>query len=116
MVKISVQNLNIWFGTFHALRQVNIEIQNNEILSIIGPSNSGKTTFLRTLDRMNELEPNFRMSGKVEFENEDIKKIDVGLLRKRVGMVFALPLPLPLSIFDNVAYGVRVHNTNNKKK
>ena len=116
MVKLDVKDLNIWFGPLHVLREVNIEIQANEILSIIGPSNSGKTTFLRMLNRLNELQPNFRMQGIIEFDKEDIKKIDVELLRKKIGTVFALPLPLPLSIFDNVAYGARVHGIKDKKR
>jgi len=116
MVKFETHDLNIWFGTTHAVRQVNIEIQPNEILSIIGPSNSGKTTFLRSLNRMNELNPNYKMTGAVEFEREDVKGIDPEELRRKVGMVFALPLPLPLSIFDNVAYGVKMHGIKDNKK
>ena len=108
-VKFSIKDLNIWFGQHQALKSVNMEVFSNEILSVIGPSNSGKTTFLRMLNRLNELQPNFKMKGSVELDGEDIKELDVELLRKRVGTVFALPLPLPLSIFDNVAYGVRMH-------
>lgn len=115
MVKFSVLGLDIWFGALHALKQVSMEIQANEILSVIGPSNSGKTTFLRMLNRLNDLHQNFRMSGEVKIEDKDIRNIDTELLRKKVGMVFALPLPLPLSIFDNVAYGIRMHGTKNKK-
>jgi phosphate transport system ATP-binding protein len=114
-VKFSVKDLNIWFGSVHALKQVSFGIQANEILSVIGPSNSGKTTFLRMLNRLNDLNQNFKMTGVIKLEQEDIKNIDTELLRKRVGMVFALPLPLPLSIFDNVAYGVRMHGEKNKK-
>ena len=115
MVKFDIKDLNIWFSSVHALKQVSMEIQANEILSVIGPSNSGKTTFLRMLNRLNDLNQNFRMDGEVRFEKEDINKIDVELLRRMIGMVFALPLPLPLSIFDNVAYGVRMHGVKNKK-
>lgn len=115
MVKFDIKDLNIWFGSVHALKKISMEIQANEILSIIGPSNSGKTTFLRMLNRLNDLNQNITMNGTVKLENEDIKNIDMESLRKRVGMVFALPLPLPLSIFDNVAYGVRMHGTKNKK-
>jgi phosphate transport system ATP-binding protein len=93
-----------------------MEIQANEILSIIGPANSGKTSFLRTLNRLNELHANFKMEGTVELDSQDIQKIDIELLRKKVGMVFALPTPLPLSIFDNVTYGVRMHGITNKKQ
>lgn len=116
MVKISIRNLNIWFGSVQALKNLNIEINANEILSVIGPSNSGKTTFLRMLNRLNELESHFRMSGSLNLDQKDVLKIDREQLRKKVGMVFALPLPLPLSIFDNVAYGARMHGISNKKK
>lgn len=116
MIKFNIENLSIWFGEVQALKGVSLNIQANEILSVIGPSNSGKTTFIRMLDRMNELQLNFRMNGKVELDGSDIRKINLELLRKRVGMVFALPLPLPLSIFDNVAYGARMHGITNKNK
>lgn len=116
MVKIRAGNLNIWFGQIHALKGVNIEVEANEILSVIGPSNSGKTSFLRMLNRLNDLHPSFKMSGSLEFDQEDIRKIDIEVLRKKVGMVFALPLPLPLSIFENVAYGVRMHGENNRSR
>jgi len=115
MVKFDIKDLNIWFGPVHALKQVSMGIQANEILSVIGPSNSGKTTFLRMLNRLNDLNQNLKITGAIKLEQEDIKNIDTELLRKRVGMVFALPLPLPLSIFDNVAYGPRIHGTKNKK-
>jgi phosphate transport system ATP-binding protein len=115
MVKFEIHDLDIWFGLIHALKRVSMGIQANEILSVIGPSNSGKTTFLRMLNRLNELNQNFKMVGTIKLEQEDIKNIDPELLRKKVGMVFALPLPLPLSIFDNVAYGVRMHGVKNKK-
>lgn len=116
MVKFSIKNLNIRFGPVCALKDVSLEIQTNEILTIIGPANSGKTTFLRMLNRLNELETNFRLSGKIELDGENILLLDKELLRKRVGMVFALPLPLPLSIFDNVAYGPKMHGISNRKK
>lgn len=92
-----------------------MEIYANEILSVIGPANSGKTTFLRMLNRLNELEANFKMTGQVTLDKKDITKINIELLRKKIGMVFALPLPLPLSVFDNVAYGARMHGIKNKK-
>ncbi len=116
MVKFSVKNLNIWFGQIHALKSVNIEVEANEILSVIGPSNSGKTSFLRMLNRLNDLNSNFKMNGLLELDQKDIRKIDIESLRKRVGMVFALPLPLPLSIFENVAYGVRMHGNKNRNR
>jgi len=116
MVKIEIHDLEIWFGSLHVIKQANMEIQSNEILSIIGPSNSGKTTFLRTLNRLNDLNTNYKMAGSVEFERENICRFDVELLRRKIGMVFALPLPLPLSIFDNVAYGIRMYGERNKKR
>ncbi|MBN1870908.1 MAG: phosphate ABC transporter ATP-binding protein [Candidatus Omnitrophica bacterium] len=115
MVKISVKNLNIWFDSTQALKDVSLDIYANEILSIIGPANSGKTTFLRTLNRLNELERQFRMEGAVDYDGVDIHSLDTQILRKKTGMVFALPLPLPLSIFDNVAYGSRMHGIKDKK-
>jgi len=116
MVKFNIDNLNISFGLIHALKNVSLEIYANEILSVIGPANSGKTTFLRMLNRLNDLEINFKMTGRVELDKKDIAKIDIELLRKKVGMVFALPLPLPLSVFDNVVYGARMHGIHSKKK
>lgn len=116
MVAFTIKDLNIWFGAISALKNVTMEITANEILSVIGPANSGKTTFLRMLNRLNELNANFRMSGEVNFSGQNIKDMDAELLRKKVGMVFALPLPLPLSIFDNVTYGIRMYGMRNKKK
>jgi len=116
MVKFDIKDLNMWFGSVHALKQVSMRIENNEILSVIGPSNSGKTTFLRALNRLGDLNQNYKMTGTIMFDQKNIKNMDTELLRRRVGMVFALPLPLPLSIFDNVAYGVRMHGEKNKKK
>ncbi len=109
MVKFSIQALNVWFEKFQALKNISIDVKTDEILSIIGPSNSGKTTFLRMLNRMNDLNLHFRMKGRVEFQGTDLMIMNVEQVRKRVGMVFALPLPLPLSIFDNVSYGLRMH-------
>ncbi|MFA5143572.1 MAG: phosphate ABC transporter ATP-binding protein [Candidatus Omnitrophota bacterium] len=104
--KFELHDLNIWFGALRVLKDVSMEINANEILSVIGPSNSGKTTFLRALNRLNDLSANCRMTGLIELERQDTRGLDVESLRRRVGMVFALPLPLPLSIFDNVAYGI----------
>jgi phosphate transport system ATP-binding protein len=116
VTKIEIINLNIWFGLACAVNNLSIKIHANEILSVIGPANSGKTTFMRMLNRLNELEPHFKMTGIVKLDRRDITKMNVELLRKKIGMVFALPLPLPLSIFDNIAYGPRMHGTRNKKK
>ncbi len=116
-VKIETNGLNIWFSDVHALKSLNIKVIKNEILSIIGPANSGKTSFLRSLNRLNDLNPKAKLEGSVYLDGIDIYKndIDVGLLRKRVGMVFALPVPLPLSIFDNIAYGPRRYGVNNRR-
>lgn len=116
MVKFNIKDLSVWFGHVQALKKATLAVQPNEILSIIGPSNSGKTTFLRMLNRLNELNLNFRTEGEIKIDDDDLLRIDVEALRKRVGMVFALPLSLPLSIYDNVAYGVRMHGEKNKKK
>src|SRR3989338_5344555 len=109
MVKFKIHDLNIWFGSVHAVKHINMEIQSNEILSVIGPANSGKTTLLRALNRLNELSADYKITGAVELGREDVRGIEIEGLRRKIGMVFALPLPLPLSIFDNVAYGVRMH-------
>ncbi|MBI1883741.1 MAG: phosphate ABC transporter ATP-binding protein [Chlamydiae bacterium] len=115
-MKIKVEDLHVYYGSIHALKGISMEIRRNEILGAIGPANSGKTSFLRTLNRLNDLELHVRMEGQVLMDGEDIQKINVSLLRKRIGMVFALPLPLPLSIFDNVAYGPRMHGIHKKKE
>ena len=115
MVIFDIKNLNIWFDSTQALKSVSMQVLPNEILSIIGPSNSGKTTFLRMLNRLNDLNPSFKMNGDVRFDGQDIRKVDVELLRRKIGMVFALPLPLPLSIFENVAYGMKMAGIKNKK-
>ncbi|MFA5115441.1 MAG: phosphate ABC transporter ATP-binding protein [Candidatus Omnitrophota bacterium] len=114
--KFKIEELYVRFGAIEALRGINLFIRNNEILSVIGPSNSGKTTFLRMLNRLNDLHPHFKMSGKVMMDLRDINGIGTETLRKKVGMVFALPLPLPLSIFDNVAYGARMHGIGEREK
>ena len=115
-IKIDIQDLNVWFAANHALKNVNMQVYNHEILCAIGPANSGKTSFLRTINRLNNVLPNFKTSGNITLDGEDIKKIDIELLRKRVGMVFAMPSPLPLSVFDNVAYGARMSGIKKKNK
>jgi len=116
MIKFNIESLNIWFGALQALKGVTMQVEANEILSVIGPSNSGKTTFLRMLNRLNELQANFKREGEVLLDDHDVSTLDAEVLRRRVGMVFALPLPLPLSIFDNVAYGVKMHGMHQGKK
>ncbi|MEK6645097.1 MAG: phosphate ABC transporter ATP-binding protein PstB [Candidatus Firestonebacteria bacterium] len=113
--KIIVKNLSVFYGKELVLKSVNFSVHQNEILGIIGPANSGKTSFLRTLNRLNNLLSNFRLEGNIYLDNKDIyKEINVELLRKNLGMVFALPLPLPMSIFDNVAYGPKMSGIKNK--
>ena len=108
--KIQIENLSVFFGSVQSLRSVSFEVNEFEILGLIGPANSGKTSLLRTLNRLNDENPLYRKEGKVLLDGVDIyEKLDMALLRKRIGMVFALPAPLPLSIFDNVAYGPRLH-------
>jgi phosphate transport system ATP-binding protein len=112
---IQTFGLNCYFGSVHALKNVNIEIAPNEILGIIGPANSGKTTFLRALNRLNYLHRNYSQTGELLLGGCDIRKISDNLLRKKIGIIFALPQVLPISIFDNVAYGPKVHGTTNKE-
>ena len=116
MIKIDVINLNIWFGNIYAIKNLNIQVLKNEILTIIGPANSGKTTFLRMLNRLNELESNFKMEGLIKLDENNIMEMSQEELRSKVGMVFALPTPLPLSIFDNVVYGLKIKGIRNRKK
>ena len=97
-----------------ALKGLNLEIYNNEILGVIGPANSGKTSFLRQLNRLNDLEISFKMKGEILLDDKNIQQIKQEILRKRVGMIFALPQVLPMSIYDNVAYGPRMHGVRNR--
>ncbi len=116
-VKITIQNLSVYYDASQVLRHINCEIYQNEILGIIGPANSGKTSLLRTLNRLNDRVPAFRMEGSLMIDGVDVyKKIAVHSLRKRVGMIFALPVPLPLSIYDNIAYGPRLHGVRGRKR
>lgn len=118
MSKISVQDLNLYYGDFKALKNVNIEIEPNEITAFIGPSGCGKSTLLRCLNRMNDLVEGCKIDGKVLLDGTEIygKNVDVNLLRKKVGMVFQKPNPFPMSIYDNIAYGPRTHGIKNKAK
>ena len=117
-VKISVKDLNLYYGENHALKNVNMDIRENAITAFIGPSGCGKSTFLKTLNRMNDLVDCVRIEGTVKLDGEDIygKNVDTTILRKRVGMVFQQPNPFPMSIYDNIAYGPRVHGIRNKAK
>ena len=111
MNRIEVEDLNVYFGDNKVLKAVNIEIPKNNVTALIGPSGCGKSTFIRTVNRMNDLIPSFRHEGSVLLDGEDIynPKMDVVDLRKKVGMVFQKPNPFPKSIFENVAYGLRIH-------
>lgn len=114
--KIKASDLNLYYGSNHALKDINIDIKENAITAFIGPSGCGKSTFLRTLNRMNDLVDNVTINGLVTLDGEDIyaKDMDTTLLRKRVGMVFQQPNPFPMSIYDNIAYGPRVHGIKSK--
>ena len=116
MNKITVENMNLFYGDFHALKNVNLNMQEKEITAFIGPSGCGKSTLLKSLNRMNDLVGGCRIEGKICLDGEDIysKKMDVNRLRKRVGMVFQQPNPFPMSIYDNIAYGPRTHGVRNK--
>ena len=115
--KFSVGNMNLHYGTFHALKDINMEIPANEITAFIGPSGCGKSTFLKSLNRMNDLVEGCKITGQIELDGEDIYgNIDVNLLRKRVGMVFQNPNPFPMSVYDNIAYGPRTHGIHSRDK
>ncbi len=117
MEKFHIQNLNLYYGDFHALKSIDLALQANEITAFIGPSGCGKSTFLKTLNRMNDLVEGCRITGKVELDGEDIYgDMDVNLLRKRVGMVFQKPNPFPMSVYDNIAFGPRTHGIHKKAK
>ena len=116
--KIMVRKLNLWYTDNHVLKDVDLDIKENKVTALIGPSGCGKTTFIRALNRMNDLIEGVRVTGEVFLDGRNIydKDVDVVSLRKRVGMVFQKPNPFPMSIFDNVAYGPRIHGIGDKKK
>ncbi|BAK47363.1 MAG: phosphate ABC transporter ATP-binding protein PstB [Lachnospiraceae bacterium] len=118
MEKMSVRNVNLHYGEFHALKNINLPIEKNQITALIGPSGCGKSTLLKCLDRMNDLVDGCRVDGEILLDGENIyqKGVDVNLLRKRVGMVFQKANPFPMSIYDNVAFGPRTHGIRSKKK
>lgn len=116
MASISISNLDLYYGEFHALKNINLSLNNKEITAFIGPSGCGKSTLLKTLNRMNDLVEGCKITGKILLDGEDIyEKMDVNVLRKRVGMVFQKPNPFPMSIYDNIAYGPRIHGIRDKK-
>lgn len=116
--KIHTHNLNLYYGSNHALKNISIEIDENKITSLIGPSGCGKSTFLRTLNRLNDTINNVRIDGEVKIDGVNIydKNVDVVALRKRVGMIFQKSNPFPKSVFDNVAYGPKINGVNKKKE
>ena len=114
---IKASNLNLWYGTNHALKDINLSLPQKEITALIGPSGCGKSTFLKTLNRMNDLVEGCRIEGLITLDDIDLyKDMDVNILRKRVGMVFQKPNPFPMSIYDNIAYGPRIHGVKSKVK
>jgi phosphate transport system ATP-binding protein len=117
-IKISVKDLNLYYGENHALKNVSMDIRENAITAFIGPSGCGKSTFLKTLNRMNDLVENVTIEGLVEIDGQNIygKGVDTTELRKKVGMVFQQPNPFPMSIYDNIAYGPRVHGIKSKSR
>jgi len=117
-IKVKGENLTLYYGENHALKDVNMDIQENAVTAFIGPSGCGKSTFLKTLNRMNDLVDGVRIDGKVLLDGEDIydPSVDTTILRKKVGMVFQQPNPFPMSIYDNIAYGPRVHGIRDKKR
>ncbi len=116
--KITIEGVNLYYGTFHALKDINVHIPQNEITAFIGPSGCGKSTLLKSLNRMNDLIEGCKITGKIELDGMDIyaKSTDVNDLRKRVGMVFQKPNPFPMSIYDNIAYGPRTHGIRARSK
>lgn len=115
---IRTRDLNLWYGDHHALKDVNVDIPNNRITALIGPSGCGKSTFLKTLNRMNDLVDSVRIEGTVLYEGNNIydPDVDVTVLRKKIGMVFQKANPFPMSIYDNIAYGPRIHGVRSKVK
>ena len=114
--KFEIKDLNLYYGDYHALKNINMNLAENEITAFIGPSGCGKSTFLKCLNRMNDLVEGCKITGSVTLDGEDIYgNMDVNKLRKRVGMVFLNPNPFPMSVYDNIAYGPRTHGIRNKK-
>ena len=112
---IKAKNVNLWYGNFHALKNINLSLPEKQITAMIGPSGCGKSTFLKSLNRMNDLVEGCRIEGEITLGNEDIySDFDVNILRRRVGMVFQKPNPFPMSIYDNIAYGPRIHGIKAK--
>lgn len=117
-IKVKVSKLDLFYGSFQALKDINMDIEENHVTALIGPSGCGKSTFLKCINRMNDLIPGCRVEGDILIDGTDIYKggVDIAYLRKEVGMVFQKPNPFELSIFDNIAYGPRIHGLRDKKK
>lgn len=118
MEKIKIENLDLFYGKFHALKNINLNIEQNEITAFIGPSGCGKSTLLKSLNRMNDMVEDCRITGNIFLDGENIfdNRMDVNFLRKKVGMVFQKPNPFPMSIYDNIAYGPRTHGIKRKSE
>ena len=115
-IKISAKNLDLFYGANQALKNINIDIKENAVTAFIGPSGCGKSTFLKSINRMNDLVDGVKINGTIYLDDEDIyqDKVDTTILRKKIGMVFQQPNPFPMSIYDNIAYGPRIHGIKNK--
>ena len=113
---LEVKDMNLWYSNFHALKNINMEIPENQITAFIGPSGCGKSTFLKSINRMNDLVDGVKITGSINYQNQNIldESIDVNQLRREIGMVFQKPNPFPMSIYDNIAYGPRTHGIKNK--
>ena len=116
--KLKVEDLNVYYGDFQAIKHAALDVPENQITALIGPSGCGKTTFLRALNRMHDLSPNVRVEGKVELDGEDIyaRDVDPVAIRHRIGMVFQRPNPFPKSIYENVVYGPKIHGIRSRRK
>ena len=116
MDKINITNLNLYYGNFHALKNITLDIPDKKITAFIGPSGCGKSTLLKSLNRMNDLIDDCKITGEIKLNNENIYDINVNVLRKQVGMVFQKPNPFPMNIYDNIAYGPRTHGITSKSR
>ena len=118
MDKLTVENLDLYYDNFQALKNINLKMQANEITAFIGPSGCGKSTLIKSLNRMNDLVEGCKITGSIKLDGEDIygRNMDINMLRKRVGMVFQKPNPFPMSVYDNIAYGPRTHGIKSKAK
>lgn len=118
MNKLEIKDLNLYYGDFHALKNIQMDIEEKKITAFIGPSGCGKSTLLRSINRMNDLVEGCRIEGQILLDGKNVydRSMDINMLRKRVGMVFQKPNPFPMSIYDNIAYGPRTHGIRNKKK